>query len=110
MSKKRIAGADLAREYKQLAAPLDTLIEGMAPIGSSLAEERQVKLGFPLQRRIKTWESILDKIRSQRINVKKTLLELRDLIAAGFSLSGLILLELLIQFFWDGEKGGRKRE
>lgn len=80
MSKKRIANADLAREYQQLAAPLDTIVEGMAPILSSLVEEQKVELGFPLQRRVKTWESIMDKIRSQRINVRKTLLELQDLI------------------------------
>ena len=80
MSKRLIPSADLEREYQQIAAPLAALVEGMLPILSSLAEEQQVKLGFPLQGRLKTWESILDKIRSQRVNVKKTLLELQDLI------------------------------
>lgn len=79
MSKKRVAIDDLLQEYRQLETPLRTLMEAMAPILSSLAEEREVKLGFPLQQRVKTWESILDKIRSQRINVNKTLLELQDL-------------------------------
>jgi hypothetical protein len=59
MSKKSKTGADLAQEYQQLAAPLETFIEGMAPIVSSLAKERRVRLGIRLQRRIKTWESIL---------------------------------------------------
>ena len=80
MSKRLIPSADLEREYQQIAAPLAALVEGMLPILSSLAEEQQVKLEFPLQGRLKTWESILDKIRSQRVNVKKTLLELQDLI------------------------------
>jgi len=80
MSKKTISTIELEREYQQLAEPLQAIVGQMAPALFLLVEERRIKLGFPLQQRVKTWESILQKIRSRRINLKKTLLELQDLI------------------------------
>ncbi|WP_051200043.1 GTP pyrophosphokinase [Flavobacterium subsaxonicum] len=53
-----------------------------------------ISLGFPIQTRVKKWESIFDKVNSGRFNIKKSIKELQDLIG----------LRVILLFKTDVEK------
>jgi putative GTP pyrophosphokinase len=68
---------------------------------NNIFKEEEIELGFPLQTRIKTWESIEDKVFvAKRFSVKKTIFEMQDII--GFrivllSLSDINKIQKLIE-------------
>lgn len=66
-------------EYKQL---LSDFSKFEIALRTQLEEilKNDIKLGFPIQSRVKTLESLIEKHESKRFNIKKSILELQDLI------------------------------
>lgn len=69
----------LETEYKQLAPIAEACIGEIVNQLNTLLRLNEIKLGFPIQARVKTWDSLAEKL--QRVTLKVTLLEeLQDLI------------------------------
>src|SRR5438105_15454007 len=93
MLKERMGKANLAtleRDY-HAAAPLAALLcEQLATQLNTLIPAAGVALGFPIQHRVKTWESITEKLDRAKLSID-SVRELQDL--AG--------LRLILQFMRD---------
>jgi putative GTP pyrophosphokinase len=71
---------DFENEYEEHTRNFNTLRSLLIKELEALLIENDVRLGFPIQSRIKSLNSIIDKHESQRYKIKKSLLELQDLI------------------------------
>lgn len=69
----------ISEEYKQLSTHFSNFETGLKTQIEKLLPS-DIKLGFPLQSRVKTLDSIIEKHESKRFNIKKTIIELQDLI------------------------------
>lgn len=67
-------------EYDDLKPVANRLSISLKDELERLLEVEGIRLGFPIQVRVKTWESLVDKITSGRFNIKETVIELQDLI------------------------------
>lgn len=67
-------------EYDQLRPKLFRFKDAINEQFKEIVLNEKLELGFPVQIRIKEWGSIKSKIETKRFNVKKTLIELQDLI------------------------------
>jgi len=68
----------LEEKYKELLPLLDSFCMEITHQINRLLEESNITLGFPIQHRLKTWESLSEKI--QRIPRLYNLLEIQDLV------------------------------
>ncbi len=68
------------QEFFDLKPTLDKFKDSIIVQIEKLLEIENVPLGFPIQKRTKEWNSISDKIKSGRYSIKKTVLELQDLV------------------------------
>ncbi|WP_048507274.1 GTP pyrophosphokinase [Chryseobacterium angstadtii] len=78
MAKMEIS--DLQYEYQQHSVNFEKLRLLVINEFNELLLNNKVKLGFPIQSRIKSIESIIEKQESKRFTIKKSLLELQDII------------------------------
>lgn len=69
---------ELEQKYKELLPLLELFCEEITHQTNRLLEESNITLGFPIQHRLKTWESLSEKI--QRIPRLSNLLEIQDLV------------------------------
>jgi ppGpp synthetase/RelA/SpoT-type nucleotidyltranferase len=68
-------------EFLQLQPQLKRFTEVVENRFIDIFKDESIELGFPLQVRLKTWESIEDKIfLSKRVKVRKSILEMQDII------------------------------
>lgn len=71
---------ELKTEYLTLLPLLQRLSDELTRQLQFLLLENKIQLGVPTQTRIKTFESIIEKHSSKRFNIKKSILELQDLV------------------------------
>ena len=69
------------KEYEELLPISNRTCEVVKNEIEKLFGDNGISLGFPIQTRVKKWDSIFDKVNSGRFNIKKTLLELQDLVS-----------------------------
>jgi putative GTP pyrophosphokinase len=80
MSKRRSSRiTDLEAEYRALAPTLPLFCEELERQLSRLIREGDITLGFPLQHRVKSWDSIAEKLTRARLPITQ-LGELQDLV------------------------------
>lgn len=72
--------SNLEEEYIKIYPDLERFKKAILDQIENLLEENQVPLGFPIQSRTKSWNSIVEKVESGRFNIKKSIEELQDLV------------------------------
>lgn len=80
---------EFKKEYFELEPKLNRFKIALLDQFKQIVVNEDLELGFPVQIRIKEWESIKNKIVSKRFNVKKSIMELQDLIGVRFILLSL---------------------
>ncbi len=70
----------LENEYNQLKTLCDSFSIEVTRQIQKLLDDNEIKLAVPIQFRTKSWNSICDKCEQGRFTIKKTVLELQDLI------------------------------
>ena len=71
---------ELEKEYIQLKTLCDNFSIEVTRQITKLLDDNEIKLAVPIQFRTKSWDSIRNKCEQGRFTVKKTVLELQDLI------------------------------
>jgi putative GTP pyrophosphokinase len=66
-------------EYENLRLQCDRTTDVVKNEIEKIFLNEGISLGFPIQKRVKKWESILEKLNSGRFNIKKSVTELQDL-------------------------------
>lgn len=77
---KSIGLQELEKEYIQLKTLCDSFSIEVTRQITKLLDDNEIKLAVPIQSRTKSWDSIYNKCEQGRFTVKKTVLELQDLI------------------------------
>ncbi len=77
------------QQYEEKLFALEKFAKSIVTQFNEIFENEKIELGFPLQMRVKKWSSIYEKIVSKRFNVKKSVLELQDLIGLRIILLSL---------------------
>jgi ppGpp synthetase/RelA/SpoT-type nucleotidyltranferase len=77
------------QQYEEKLFALEKFAKSIVTQFNEIFENEKIELGFPLQMRVKKWSSIFEKIDSKRFNVKKSVLELQDLIGLRIILLSL---------------------
>ncbi len=67
-------------EFESSYSQIERFLKSVKNQFEEILIDEKIDLGFPLQFRIKTWDSIREKIESGRFNLKKSIFELQDLI------------------------------
>ncbi len=80
---------DLKQQYEEKLFSLEKFAKSIVTQFNEIFENEKIELGFPLQMRVKKWSSISEKIDSKRFNIKKSILELQDLIGLRIILLSL---------------------
>ncbi len=100
---KKIDVKNLEIEYYDLQPKYKRLKDSILHQIEQILDNENISLGFPLQSRIKDFNSIQEKIESGRFNIKKSILELQDVIGIRvillFSRDVSKVCELLDQTF-----------
>lgn len=78
-SKRKINIEEIKNEYFSLSTLIEKYCIELKRQIELLCNENNVNLGFPIQHRTKTLNSIIEKINSNRFNVKKSIKEIQDL-------------------------------
>jgi putative GTP pyrophosphokinase len=76
-------------QYEEKLFSLEKFAKSIVTQFNEIFENEKIELGFPLQMRVKKWSSITEKIESKRFNIKKSILELQDLIGLRIILLSL---------------------
>lgn len=77
---KLIDTQSLEKEYSQLKTLCDSFSIEVTRQIQKLLDDNEITLAVPIQFRTKSWSSICDKCEQGRFTIKKTILELQDLI------------------------------
>ncbi|WP_299246613.1 RelA/SpoT domain-containing protein [uncultured Aquimarina sp.] len=67
-------------EYQKISPDLNKFKESLVIQIEELLGIEKIALGFPIQNRTKEWSSIADKVKSGRYTVKKSIVEMQDLV------------------------------
>ncbi|MFB9110682.1 GTP pyrophosphokinase [Flavobacterium gyeonganense] len=67
-------------EYKSLKPKFNRLKDSIIIQVEELLELENIPLGFPIQNRTKSWDSIVNKVESKRFNIKSSITELQDIV------------------------------
>jgi ppGpp synthetase/RelA/SpoT-type nucleotidyltranferase len=95
---------DLKQQYEEKLFSLEKFAKSIVTQFNEIFENEKIELGFPLQMRVKKWSSISEKIESKRFNIKKSILELQDLIGLRIillSLSDLNKIDKILRKDFD---------
>ena len=90
----------LKKEYDDLKPSLIKFTTAISEQFEEIIENQEIEIGFPLQTRIKEFDSIKNKIEAKRYNVKKSIVELQDLIGVRIillSLTDITTIERIIR-------------
>lgn len=80
MSKKnKINIEELKKQYDELCPILTKFNEQLISVIETLLDENEVKLGFPIKGRVKTLDSLISKVESGKVSIKKSIQEVQDL-------------------------------
>ena len=77
--------ANLETAYKDVFPPAEKFSQELSRQLEDLIHEKKITLGFPLQRRVKTWDSIAGKIERKSLDIKE-IRDVADLIGIRISL------------------------
>jgi ppGpp synthetase/RelA/SpoT-type nucleotidyltranferase len=80
MSKTNIDIKSLELEYSNSKPLLEKFKNELVLQLNTILIENSIKLGFPVQHRIKQFSSIKEKINSNRVHIKKSIFELQDIV------------------------------
>ncbi|KMQ62600.1 hypothetical protein ACM40_10020 [Chryseobacterium sp. BLS98] len=83
---KKPTSQELEIEYKDSHSKFERLHNSLIDQLNELLKTQNIKLGFPIQSRIKDYDSLLNKIENGRFNLKKSIFELQDIIGFRFIL------------------------
>lgn len=101
------------QQYEEKLFSLEKFAKSIVTQFNEIFENEKIELGFPLQMRVKKWSSISEKIDSKRFNVKKSVLELQDLIGLRIillSLSDLNKIDDILRKDFDFVKSYNRAE
>ncbi|NHM08344.1 hypothetical protein G4D82_14035 [Flavobacterium sp. CYK-4] len=76
----KLTSKEIEHEYSVLKSGFDKFNKSLLNQLSEILDNENIILGFPIQSRIKSIESILEKLESGRVNIKKSITELQDVI------------------------------
>jgi len=79
-TRKKIEISTLEKEYNDCLNDFQKFVNAVLTQLDELIESNEISLGFPVQTRIKEFKSISNKHEGGRFNIKKTILELQDII------------------------------
>jgi len=78
-SKNRITKEELKAEYESILHKLNDFCSELSRQIGILINKEQISLGFPLQHRVKTWNSVANKVDRGNVHIKK-LTDFQDLV------------------------------
>lgn len=76
----KLTTKEIEDEYSFLNSGFDKFKKALLNQVSEVLENENIILGFPIQSRIKSLESIIEKVESGRFNIRKSITELQDII------------------------------
>lgn len=84
-------------EYEDNISQIERFLKAVKSQFDDILIDEKIDLGFPLQHRIKTWDSIKDKIDSGRFNLKRTIFELQDLVGLRIIILSLTDINRIVE-------------
>lgn len=77
---KQLSTDDIRNEYSELISNFEKFNKALLEQITKILDSANISLGFPIQSRIKSIDSIIEKVESGRFNIKRNIIELQDIV------------------------------